>query len=124
MTLALQTYLRSQIPVRMYFDGGWRFYRWIDECSLLNAENCWERKATISDIEVSLSFPMTGARYDNYMEFINELLFTWYIKRHIETSRTRPYHKNDNYYTEQKNYNAVRKTFGYFRFDAVEEYAA
>jgi len=34
------------------------------------------------------------------------------------------YHKNDNCYAEQKNYDAVRKTVGYFRFDTAEECAA
>ncbi|MDR0759320.1 MAG: ISNCY family transposase, partial [Treponema sp.] len=33
-------------------------------------------------------------------------------------------HKNDTCYAEQKNYDAVRKTVGYFRFDTAEEYAA
>jgi hypothetical protein len=35
-----------------------------------------------------------------------------------------PYHKNDNGYAEQKNYDAVRKTVGYFRFNTAEEYYA
>jgi hypothetical protein len=58
------------------------------------------------------------------MEFINKPLLNWCIERHIETTRTRPYHKNDNCYAEQKNYDAVRKTVGYFRFDTKEECAA
>jgi len=32
-------------------------------------------------------------------------------------------HKNDNCYAEQKNYDAVRKVVGYFRFDTPEECA-
>jgi hypothetical protein len=55
------------------------------------------------------------------MEFINEPLPAWCIARHIEAARTRPYHKNDNGYAEQKNYDAVCKTVGYFRFDTAEE---
>ena len=42
----------------------------------------------------------------------------------IEATRTRPYHKNDNCYAEQKNYDAVRKIVGYFRFDTENECAA
>jgi hypothetical protein len=77
-----------------------------------------------SDIHRVLPFPLKGAHYDNGMEFINEPLLTWCIAQHIEATRTRPYHKNDNCYAEQKNYDAVRKTVGYFRFDTAEECAA
>ncbi|MDR1307735.1 MAG: hypothetical protein LBK74_09205, partial [Treponema sp.] len=42
----------------------------------------------------------------------------------ITATRSRPYHKNDNCYAEQKNFDAVRKTVGYFRFDTAEECAA
>ncbi|MDR0473153.1 MAG: transposase, partial [Treponema sp.] len=48
----------------------------------------------------------------------------WCIRRHIEAARSRPYHKNGNCYAEQKNYGAVRKTVGYFRFDTAGECAA
>jgi len=152
-TRAVQTPLRSQIPVRTHFDretikpgkfafdtvahcGGSAsgqfcktltgtdvFSGWIEERSLLNAANSWVKTA-IADIQASLPFPMTGAHYDNGMEFINEPLLTWCIERHIEATRTRPYRKNDNCYAEQKNYDAVRKTVGYFRFDTEQECAA
>jgi hypothetical protein len=152
-TRAVQTPLRSQIPVRTHFDrdtvkpgmfafdtvahcGGCAsgqfcktltgtdvYSGWIEERSLLNAANIWV-KAAMEDIKADLPFPMTGAHYDNGMEFINEPLLSWCIRRHIEATRSRPYHKNDNCYAEQKNYAAVRKTVGYFRFDTAEECAA
>ena len=152
-TRAVQTPLRSQIPVRTHFDrdtvkpgkfafdtvahcGGSAsgqfcktltgtdvYSGWYEGRALLNAANCWV-KAALSDIDAGLPFPMTGAHYDNGMEFINEPLLSWCIGRHIEATRTRPYHKNDNCFAEQKNYDAVRKTVGYFRFDSVEECAA
>jgi hypothetical protein len=152
-TRAAQTPLRSQIPVRTHFKreavkpgmfafdtvahcGGSAsgqfcktltgtdvFSGWIEERSLLNAANKWVMDA-ISGIEAGLPFPMLGAHYDNGMEFINGPLLSWCIQRHIEVSRTRPYHKNDNCYAEQKNYDAVRKTVGYFRFDTAQECAA
>ena len=145
--------LRSQIPVRTHFNrdtvkagmfafdtvahcgGSARgqycktltgtdvYSGWIEERSLLNSANIWVKKA-IADIEGGLPFQMTGAHYDNGMEFINEPLLTWCIQRHIQASRSRPYRKNDNCYAEQKNYDAVRKTVGYFRFDTPEECAA
>jgi hypothetical protein len=150
-TRAVQTPLRSQIPVRAHFDqdavkpgrkfafdtvahcggsAGGQFCKtltgtdvfsgWYEGRALLNAANAWV-KAAISDIDADLPFPMSGAHYDNGMEFINEPLLAWCIQRHIEATRTRPYHKNDNCYAEQKNYDAVRKTVGYFRFDTAQE---
>ena len=152
-TRAAQTPLRNQIPVRTHFNrdtvkpGMFAFDTvahcggsargqycktltgtdvcsgWIEERSLMNSANIWVQNA-IADIEGSLPFPMIGSHYDNGMEFINEPLLTWCIKRHIEVSRSRPYRKNDNCYAEQKNYDSVRKTVGYFRFDTPEECAA
>jgi hypothetical protein len=152
-TRSVQTPLRNQIPVQTHFDrdtvtpgffafdtvahcGGSAsghfcktltgtdvFSGWIEERSLLNAANRWVFDA-FSDIQRELPFPMKGSHYDNGMEFINEPLLSWCIERHIKATRSRPYHKNDNCYAEQKNYDAVRKTVGYFRFDTAEECAA
>jgi hypothetical protein len=152
-TRAVQTPLGSQIPVRTHFErdsvkpgmfafdtvaccggsasgqfcktltGTGVFSGLVEEISLLNAANS-RVKAAVSDIQASLPFPMAGARYGNGMEFINEPLLSWRIQRHIEAARSRPYHKNGNCYAEQKNYGAVRKTAGCFRFDTAEECAA
>jgi len=149
-TRAAQTPLRKQIPVRTHFrreetkpgqfafdtvahcgaSASGQFCKtltgtdvhsgWIEERALLNAANVWVRQA-IADIQTGLPFPMTGAHYDNGMEFINEPLLKWCLERHILATRTRPYHKNDNCHAEQKNYDAVRKVVGYFRFDTQEE---
>jgi hypothetical protein len=96
------------------------FSGWIEERALLNAANIWVQHA-FSDIETNLPFPLIGAHYDNGMEFMNKPMLDFCIQRHIEATRTRPYRKNDNCYAEQKNYDAVRKTVGYFRFDTQEE---
>jgi len=152
-TRTVQTPLRSQIPVRTHFDrdtvkpGRFAFDTvahcggsakghfcktltgtdvlsgWYEGRALLNAANRWVQVA-IEDIRAALPFPMNGAHYDNGMEFINEPLLNWCIERHIEATRSRPYHKNDNCFAEQKNYDAVRKTVGYFRFDTAQECAA
>jgi hypothetical protein len=58
------------------------------------------------------------------MEFINKPLLAWCLERHITATRSRPYRKNDNCFAEQKNYDAVRKTVGYFRFDTQAEQEA
>jgi hypothetical protein len=149
-TRSVQTPLRSQIPVRTHFDrdavkpgmfafdtvshcgssakgqfcktltGTDVYSGWIEERALLNAANIWVKDA-VSDIHNNLPFPIIGAHYDNGMEFINKPLLDWCIQQHIEVSRTRPYRKNDNCFAEQKNYDAVRKTVGYFRFDTQKE---
>jgi hypothetical protein len=48
----------------------------------------------------------------------------WRLERHIKAVRSRPCRKNDNCFAEQKNYDAVRKTAGYFRFDTQAEWEA
>jgi hypothetical protein len=90
---------------------------------LLNAANRWMQEA-ISNIQSELPFPMKGAHYDNDMEFINAPLLQWCLVRHIKATRSRPYHKNGNCYAEHKNFDAVRKSVGYFQFDIPTEYAA
>jgi hypothetical protein len=90
---------------------------WVEQRSLLNSANKWVVEA-IEDIRASLPFPLTAGHYDNGMEFINKPLLEWCLAKHIKASRSRPYRKNDNCFAEQKNYDAVRKTVGYFRFDS------
>jgi hypothetical protein len=152
-TRTAHTPLRSHIPVQTHFDrdmlkpGQFAFDTvahcgasasgqfnktltgtdicsgWTEERPLLNAANRWVQEA-ITDIQTDLPFPMTGAHYDNGMEFINEPLLKWRVERHITATRTRPDHKNDNCYAGQKNYDAARKTVGCFRFDTEQEHAA
>jgi hypothetical protein len=78
----------------------------------------------IADIRSVLLFPLTAGHYDNGMEFINKPLLAWCLERHIKVTRSRPYRKNDNCFAEQKNYDVVRKTVGYFRFDTQAEQEA
>ena len=96
---------------------------WVEERALLNSANRWVALA-IQDIRASLPFPLTGGHYDNGMEFINKPLLEWCLAKHIKATRSRPYRKNDNCFAEQKNYDAVRKTVGYFRFDTEGEQEA
>jgi hypothetical protein len=152
-TRAAGASLRSQVPVQTHFDrkavkpgdfafdtvahcggsasgqfcktltGTSPYSGWVEERSLLNSANKWVAEA-IEDIRASLPFPLTKGHYDNGMEFINKPLLEWCLARHIKASRSRPYHKNDNCFAEQKNYDAVRKTVGYFRFDTAAEQEA
>jgi hypothetical protein len=67
---------------------------------------------------------MKGAHFDNGMEFINKPLLYWLFERSIEPTPSKPYRKNDNCFAEQKNFDAVWKNVGYFRFDTPCEQAA
>ena len=96
---------------------------WVEERALLNSANKWVALA-IEDISASLPFPLTGCHYDNGMEFINKPLLEWCLAKHIRAARSRPYRKNDNCFAEQKNYDVVRKTVWYFRFDTQAEQEA
>ena len=152
-TRAAGASLRSQVPVQTHFDrktvgpgdfafdtvahcgasasgqfcktltGTSPYSGWVEERALLNGANKWTEQA-IQDIHNSLPFPLTGGHYDNGMEFINKPLLAWCLERHIKATRSRPYRKNDNCFAEQKNYDAVRKTVGYFRFDTQAEQEA
>jgi hypothetical protein len=42
----------------------------------------------------------------------------WCQEQGIEMTRSRPYHKNDNAYVEQKNGHVIRRFLGYTRFDS------
>ena len=152
-TRSAQTPLRGRIPVRTRFERGsvkpgffaldtvarrggsaggqFRktltgtdvFSGWIEERALPNAANRRVYGA-FSNIRSEIPFPVKGARYDNGMEFISQPLLPWCLGRHTETTRSRPRRKNDNCYAEQKNFDAVRGTAGYFRFDTPAEHAA
>lgn len=67
-------------------------------------------------------FPVLGIHPDNGSEFFNNHLRTfWSQYPEIELSRSRPYHKNDNRFVEQKNSSLVRRYFGAIRLDTVAQ---
>jgi hypothetical protein len=90
------------------------------ERPLLNAANRRVQEA-FADTGAGLPFPLKAAHFDNGTGFINKPLPDWCLKRSIEPARSRPYRKNGNCFAEQKNFDAVRKNAGYFRFDTHEE---
>ena len=63
---------------------------------------------------------------DNGSEFFNNhMLRFWHgLKPKPQLSRSRPYHKNDNRFVEQKNATLVRAFLGYDRLDTVAQTAA
>jgi len=68
-----------------------------------------------------LPFPILEIHPDNGSEFFNHHLVRFFRKivTGVHLSRSRPYHKNDNRFVEQKNRTLVRALFGADRFDTV-----
>jgi len=70
-----------------------------------------------------LPFRVQEIHPDNGSEFFNDHLMTfWYGQSHpLQFSRSRPWHKNDNRFVEQKNDTLVRAYLGYRRLDTVDQ---
>jgi len=66
-------------------------------------------------------FSWRGIDSDNDNAFINDQLYRYTQKEHLEFTRSRPYRKNDNAYIEQKNFTHVRRPLGYLRYDTPQE---
>ena len=68
-----------------------------------------------------LPFPVLEIHPDNGSEFFNHhMLRFWETRvRGVRLSRSRPYHKNDNRFVEQKNSTLIRAYLGYERLDTV-----
>ncbi|MGH8378020.1 MAG: DDE-type integrase/transposase/recombinase [Gammaproteobacteria bacterium] len=94
----------------------------------INAVDCvtqWEVTATVQTIcethlvsiiaQMIAQFPFAilGFHADNGSEYINHTVAKMLNKLHIEFTRSRPRHSNDNGLAETKNGAVVRKMFGY-----------
>jgi len=66
-------------------------------------------------------FDWVHVHSDNDKSFINWHLFNYCEAEGIEFSRSRPYHKNDNSFVEQKNSTHVRAVIGHLRYDTEKE---
>lgn len=67
-------------------------------------------------------FTVLGIHPDNGAEFFNSHLRAfWAQYPDVQLSRSRPYHKNDNRFVEQKNSSLVRRYFGTIRLDTVAQ---
>lgn len=73
-----------------------------------------------------IPFAILELHPDNGSEFFNQhLVRFWKDKvQGVQLSRSRPYHKNDNRFVEQKNSSLVRQYFGTLRLDTPEQVAA
>jgi hypothetical protein len=83
-------------------------------------------KDGLNRILARLPFPVHEIHPDNGSEFFNNhMLRFWHgLKPKPQLSRSRPYHKNDNRFVEQKNSTLVRAFLGYDRLDTVAQTVA
>lgn len=73
-----------------------------------------------------LPFPIQHLHPDNGSEFLNHHLVRYWGQAivDVQLSRSRPFHKNDNRFVEQKNESLVRAYFGHARLDTPAQAAA
>ena len=97
--------------------------RWFEPVALPNRG----QKATFEGIQAvrrQLPFPLLGIDCDSGGEFINHHLYAYCLEQHITFTRSRPFHKNDQAYVEQKNWSGVRQIVGYERYESPQALAA
>lgn len=78
----------------------------------------------MNDIKNELPFHLIGVDSDSGGEFVNWHMVKYCKNNNLYFTRSRPEHKNDNAYVEQKNYTHVRDWIGYERFDKEEQLIA
>lgn len=93
---------------------------WAELRALRNRAQVWTHEA-IDDIREKLPFPLLGLDSEGGSEFINAHLKRYCEEHRITFTRSRPGRKNDSCYVEQKNWTAVRKYTGYFRYESEEQ---
>ena len=71
-------------------------------------------------IKETMYFDWLGAHPDTGSEFINEMVIKWCKENNIDYSRSRPNHKNDNMYVEERNGHVIRDVIGYITLDCIE----
>ena len=74
-------------------------------------------KTSLECMRSSSPFPWTEAHPDSGFEFINRMIIEYAAKTNLRMTRSRPYHKNDNCFVEERNGHVVRAYVGYDRFD-------
>lgn len=80
-------------------------------------------EAGFRQVLARLPFPIRELHPDNGSEFFNAHLLRFFgeVITDLRLSRSRPYHKNDNRYVEQKNATLVRQYLGFARLETAEQ---
>lgn len=81
-------------------------------------------KTSLEAMRKSSPLPWTEVHPDSGMEFINRHCMAYAIETNLRMTRSRPYHKNDNSFVEERNGHVIRVYVGYERFDAREVVSA
>ena len=81
-------------------------------------------RASIAAMRADSPFPWTELHPDSGGEFINWRLLGYAQETSLRLSRSRPYHKNDNRFVEERNGHVVRAYVGWRRLGARETVAA
>lgn len=79
---------------------------------------------SMKTIKGIMPFPWLGAHPDTGSEFLNWFVVEWCREQKIDLSRSRPNHKNDNMYVEERNGHVVRKFIGYQTLNCREAVTA
>ena len=80
--------------------------------------------AALEQLRQTMPFPLRGFDTDNGGEFMNETVAAYCHTHGIPCTRSRPYHKNDQAWVEQKNGAVVRRLAGYRRLEGLAAAAA
>ncbi len=91
---------------------------WIECIPLLAREQSLVVEA-LDVLRRQLPFPLLGIDSDNDSAFINDSLLNYCENHDISFTRSRPFHKNDQAWVEQKNGAVIRRFVGYRRFSGV-----
>lgn len=97
-----------------------------DVCTLwVTARGQWNKgqertRENLEAIQQDLPFALRGIHPDTGSEFVNWHVKEWCDSLNVEMTRSRPNHKNDNAYVEQKNGHVIRRFLGYTRIDCEE----
>jgi transposase InsO family protein len=91
---------------------------WSERAAVLGRSQA-EMDVALTKIRGRLPMPIVQLHIDNGPEFVNNhFVRCWKDEaKGLRLSRSRPYHKNDNRFVEQKNSTLVRAYFGDTRFD-------
>ena len=97
-----------------------RVTQWTEMRAVLNKAQKWVFQALLW-VRKEFPFEMRGLHTDCGTEFINHHLARYCGQEGIRFTRSRPQRKNDNNFTEQKNFEVVRKHVGYLRHESARE---
>ncbi len=75
---------------------------------------------SLESMRTSSPFPWTEIHPDSGNEFINAHCISYAAVTDLRMTRSRPYHKNDNCFVEERNGHVVRAYVGYERLDVRE----